>query len=409
MATVEDVIKVLEENGVPMSVDQLTNVLQEEESQRISDLLLSNKFIQIIIEIYTYYKSSKYINRSYELYWSKEDLIFYVETILKQERLTKQTGFNASRIQHLLLTNLSKLVGSENLVNTSEQREQTRFRLCKQNDQAEMVWATPTTQDILNLVIETNKYQIYVPSKLSTENDYLVIERFDHELSKTIELFRISTLKLMRNNPDISIRELIFRLNNLAIPTILPKPYSKQTILGILKQNEKHFEIENEKIKILINTDLVAAELLELGTKFDKDVEFDPDTAGLLSFQYNGNEFPLESAKEYIKLRKIIYLAKIAPKEKYSFFKIEIWDLLKESELYKFLMNLYHDDSTVLMWLENNITIKSYFDTKNYIDEIYPLLMSRFAPIFNLEDNPGNLFATTLRDMLESKGNESNE
>lgn len=124
----------------------------------------------------------------------------------------------------------------------------------------------------------------------------------------------------------------------------------------------------------------------------------------IFAFYFIGEHFPLPEAETFVKLSQIIYLKKFSW---YDHSDISGFEdiVVKKFELWTLLTALIKNNDDPVKWFKENITI-SYIRPENLpytLDQIYQKLISHYSPIFNIDENPGNLFRITLQEKLEKQ------
>ncbi len=144
--------------------------------------------------------------------------------------------------------------------------------------------------------------------------------------------------------------------------------------------------------------------------------------------------FLIEEAKEYIATRPIIYIGLtsqiskffIFDRNKFSFHSDTILvDFINKSdkskkesimeleELYRYLLSILGSWENVKNWLKENVVFSIYEEAVKGLEPVYQKLIEKYSPIFNVNNNPGNLFAYTLeqkvQEFVEKQENENKD
>lgn len=124
----------------------------------------------------------------------------------------------------------------------------------------------------------------------------------------------------------------------------------------------------------------------------------------LFAFYFIGDNFPLPEAESFVKLSRIVYMRKYSWTH-YSQISDFSDAIIKKFELWSLLTSLIPDNRELTKWYNKNIVLSyALAESLPYtLDQIYPKLISYYSPIFNIEDNPGNLFRLTIQEKLEEQ------
>ncbi|QOJ27820.1 MAG: hypothetical protein HRU80_02625 [Ignavibacteriales bacterium] len=409
MATVEDVIKVLEEYGVPMSFEQIEQSILLNPEDKLSRILCDEEIVKLRVEIFTENKTGKHINNFYELYWTKNDFELYFLTMLKTFNLSRASKYRIENIKLFFMPNLSTLIGASSLTKYKWEKTNTEVYYCAKSASGVLSWEKLNYNQLLKILKDSSRFTIYIPSKLSSVEDYIIYETQNDEYKDSIERFRLQTIRILRGNPETTFKELVFKLNSKEIHSIFPKPYSKKTILEIIKANEKYFNVEGDQISLKVNVDFVLNELKSDPVKINLNQELPEGYSGIIALKFIGTDFPLQTAVEYVKIRKIVSIVKTTVPNTFFARKRNIMEILRNSEMFRFLSSFLGDSDKATEWMTKNLEVTFYSDTEEYIERIFPEILEKLSPVFNLENNPGNLFATTLREFVKETDNAANK
>ncbi len=258
--------------------------------------------------------------------------------------------------------------------------------------------------DFLLKIIKKNDHLFYIKDEDSFSDYFIKIGN-----KKWIEEKIFEAEKILRNEIVFSIfkplNKISFTLSKLTQRTNrsvnflgLPKPYGEELIEKIIKDNPDRF-IYNEETKTVELVD----DLIYLENSFNKnkqllkDFNSKSEDSGFLAFSFIGKSFPLNEAKDYISTRPIIYITTIENLSE------EFQNLIenKESELIEILSAILPEDTKILEWINQNLAVSFVEFDEDYMNLIRNQVIEKFSPIFNLNDNPGNLFQYTLKNKLE--------
>lgn len=417
MATVEDIIKVLEENGVPMTLEQIMQEANINTEWEIRKLLPNDQIYTLVIQGTNKgikYRDEEYLEQnpeadstyegdvvvySKELFWSKSDFHNYTKLIAKNYiRESKDNKFSIkSFVEHLSYT-LEKYF----LISNQEMGVELSMAITQKDPR----WSQPLNPAELffRILSEIPELELKPRSTISTPEDHIVYYRGKQEeesINKIhnfiLELFRISKIT------KLDLTRLVFELNRYDLEVVFPKPYTKKLIIEIIRTFGKYYTIEKDAVVLIADLNLATSELLE-NTEALNDNLLKKSTSkinSILSLKFTGDEFLYEPAIEYVKLRKIISLIKIEDDKNYKGEAKTYLELIKDSELFNFLKKILKNDEEVMQWIKENTVAGEYSDTKNHIREIYPKLIEKFSPVFNLKNNPGNLFSFSLNELMK--------
>lgn len=120
----------------------------------------------------------------------------------------------------------------------------------------------------------------------------------------------------------------------------------------------------------------------------------------LYFYSFVGQDFPFDAAKEYVKLRKTIYI-KYVKWNTLDQLKTELL-VTKKTELGTILDKTLDNSYKPGQWIKNNLLISwiDSYDTPLPLDNFYKYLLKQVSPVFNLQDNPDNIFRHSLEEIL---------
>ena len=106
---------------------------------------------------------------------------------------------------------------------------------------------------------------------------------------------------------------------------------------------------------------------------------------GILAIIYIEEAFPFEPAVEYVNTRPCIFLCKV------------INGSYNMSELFKYISLVQTND--IELWLTENCSFCLYDMERDVLRLKWRSILQEFSPIFNIKNNPGNLFQYTLESL----------
>ena len=130
--------------------------------------------------------------------------------------------------------------------------------------------------------------------------------------------------------------------------------------------------------------------------------------ATIISIRFKGNKFPLEEAKEYIELRKIIYLYGLESYGNIVDYKSDLSYILT-NEFYENLNALIPDEKELVKFINENLDFSLFFLPREQLNSTVEFLIKEFSPILNLKGNRGNLFYYTISKKVEKLRNENKQ
>lgn len=219
----------------------------------------------------------------------------------------------------------------------------------------------------------------------------------DHQILILSEIGKL----LVANNNIIRLTDLIFRLNTTDLDTVFPRPFSRQLILNLINSYSEYLSLEDELV--MGNRDIAVIVKQAIEESFPLEKSKASNVPGLVFFIFKGNEYPFENSIEYIKLRPVIYVANCIDCRDF----INSFDSAK-NEISIFLTGLFGEKEKVKDWLLNNVQIGVYKDYLGIRNFLYKQIIQKYSPVFNLSENPGNLFYSTLSKLLTSEKSNQN-
>lgn len=220
------------------------------------------------------------------------------------------------------------------------------------------------------------------------------------------DIIKNEIIKSAFGKSDISslpLSNIAFRINRLPINAGIPKPYSEKLIEEIILSDKFRFKYSNSsKIVELIDDLTYYSTILNKEQMLLKEFNFNYEKSGFLAFTFVGKEFPLVEAEEYASIRPIIYVYSVDSLAK-EFESIIKNNKPQSSELMLYLEAVLPPEINPTDWLEENITISFVKSDSDTIKKISNQLISKLSPVFNVKNNPGNLFQYTLKSLLDER------
>lgn len=220
----------------------------------------------------------------------------------------------------------------------------------------------------------------------------------------------VSIIKKAGNN-EISLKDLTFRLNTYSFAVPMPKPFKSDYIKDIIIKYPDSFIFHSINEKVSLN-DIEQVDCLK---KFDLKERwlFDAgyiapykksDITGIVGIKYIGESFPVSEFREYIKLRPYIYTFKTVdfPRVISKFYNngLQETGVLDRSGVEKLLKKIMPEIND-LNWFKENFEIYYLLEGAESLDSTYKEQIKKLIPIFNVYDNPGNIFELTVKDMIK--------
>lgn len=227
------------------------------------------------------------------------------------------------------------------------------------------------------------------------------------------EIIRSKAVSILKNaeNSEMSLRDLTFRLSTYPFKISMPKPFKSEYIEQIILQDPVNFNFQPIEEKVLLNNidqinrlkkiDLTGKWIFDAGyIKYDKY----SNLTGVLSIKFVGDFFPIPQFQEYIKLRPHIYLFTtnnlfgVLSKIYYS--GIQEKGTLQSSDVER-LLKKFIPDINNMSWFKDNFEIYFLLEGSESLYLTYKELIKKLIPIFNVHDNPGNIFELAVKDMMK--------
>lgn len=412
MATVEDIIKVLEENGVPMTTEEITKELYYYSVSDIEDLIDNGNIIRIKIE--RYQPKSELFNGqfhsvycpSYEYYyWTHSAFNNFVIEKIKNEIVKKGSAIKYSFALIKIYEQVGDLLGVYRELNPLDRLPEIYIEYYLEGaDESNWVWEDIFNEALEIIIGDSNKVIAYFRNANNELSDTLIDlpKSVKEQDARLLIKNQISEYLSMQVNKESSLQNIIYAINELELDIPYKKPYNRNLIYSVIMDYSNYFEYKDKKIKVKRDTNSVKEILLQ--TEDIKSLQISAiSSSAIVSFVYYGNDFILKDADEYVKLRRIIYVGLVEDAKNF----INTIDRQKDFELFLFLNKLLYNNVPASDWLSDNVKIGIYYDKISELNQLYHSLLSSLSPVFNLKNNPGNLFAVQLRELLESRENET--
>ncbi|HMU44265.1 MAG TPA: hypothetical protein PKA80_13280 [Ignavibacteriaceae bacterium] len=208
--------------------------------------------------------------------------------------------------------------------------------------------------------------------------------------------------ELKKQVPSIlPLKSLTFRINRTPSSAGIPKPFSESLIEEIIKNDESRFKYNYATGLVeLIDVLEYLAKVINKKQSLLKEFDHNMQQPGFLVFTYIGQNFPLKEAADYISTRPIIFVKTVNDLSKEFNAIIEEGDFLP-SEFIENLRAILPNDTSVLNWLDENVTISFMSSSLDDVKKLGNQLIAKLSPIFNIRNNPGNLFQYTLKSKVE--------
>lgn len=210
-------------------------------------------------------------------------------------------------------------------------------------------------------------HQIRKNQKINFDELYLIVDKLYNLQEKNIQkdelknqLLKLKGRFIFDENNNIQLTDDIEYLNNYFQSNFLEWGYD-------IKIDETYLEMDLYILRL---------------TSYSR---------GLFAVVFFGENFPLLEASEYIKTRPIIYIGNADGNS------------INLRELTTYLKPLISDNESINNWLIHNTKISLY--EENISETLYKNILMKFSPVFNIKDNPGNLFSYTLEEKLKEYNN----
>lgn len=267
---------------------------------------------------------------------------------------------------------------------------------------------------VFHLIKKGNLISIQEKMIINSLLKFILTENNDIEFENLIKKLRafLSNKNVIRFNFDKYYS--LERIALLLSPEILKKHILENSEIFIIENNKvsvvddkKFFNYYFNNLLIDIKTfdNILHYLTVDLGKEENlsqmQEAIFLPYRLGwqvIVSVKFVGDDFPLEESKEYINLRKIIY---INPEPDIFIQNIQRpfqWFL---PEFYENLNALIPDEKEFKKFIEENLAFSVIILPTKMYNSTFDFLIKEFSPILNLKDNPGNLFYYTISKKVE--------
>ncbi len=233
---------------------------------------------------------------------------------------------------------------------------------------------------------------------LGKKNLVGLVEWKDKVLDRDMKIIRNVIIKVLRDmkEKNLSLKDLTYSVNRIKLDTLIPKPFNEELIKEIVIQNSGRlvYDISKDAIALPDDLEYITNYFKENRQHFNEFI-FPQDTSGLLAWIFTGSDFPMKEAIEYVKTRPIIFMDEILHRTSNS--------LLINDEFREYLKAVMDtsDNEEIEIWLSENVTLSYYEESLSEIKKLYPKIIEKFSPVFNVNKNPGNLFQYTLKSKYE--------
>jgi len=301
--------------------------------------------------------------------------------------------------------------------------------------------------ETINNIILKNYEIFYINVNMSKSGeDKIGLRKWKNSIiGETYSRFEYAVLNVFRKKQtsELEVKDLDFRLNRLRFSFDVPKPISEEYVMQMIEAGSEIFTYDKEKRNLILKSDMarIKGKLFEQtfsvaevenylvdsnsgasGKEFSMDrIEVDsrifinashfvrdvdnmsfPDASGVAAFHYSGENFPLEGAKEYVRLRPIVYLLNMHANEN-LFKSILNYDKPAGSEFLQGLKAILPPQTDLKEWVAANISVSFYLEyLENWKESEYlhKLCIAELSPVLNLKNNLGNLFRITLENKI---------
>ncbi|GMV00266.1 MAG: hypothetical protein AMXMBFR51_29980 [Ignavibacteriota bacterium] len=197
------------------------------------------------------------------------------------------------------------------------------------------------------------------------------------------------------------IVDLLQKLNNSEnYFKIFQEEVNFEDVFVLRNKNKKWFAVERRK-----NEEILILHLLNmidhiLNKNFNNSLEIPHKGRRIYAYKYKGDHFPFQEAVDYLKIRPLIYIKEVTWES-----REEHPDMLSpnpDDELWRYLKALVPVKTSFTDWIKDNIQL-SWIDEEEAslsFENLFEILIEEYSPIFNVDNNPGNLFKYTLQEKL---------
>lgn len=199
----------------------------------------------------------------------------------------------------------------------------------------------------------------------------------------------------------LPLKDLTFRINRNPFSPGIPKPISESLVEEIIKQDEDRFKYDIYTGSVELVDDLeYLIKVINKKQFLLKEFDYTRQQPGFLAFTFIGESFPLKEAQDYVSTRPIIFIKSVNDLSKEFDTIIEDRDFLP-SEFIENLRAILQNEIKITDWLNENVTISFIAGSVDDVKKLGNQLIAKLSPIFNVMNNPGNLFQYTLKTKLD--------
>lgn len=381
------IMALFERENRPLLISEIKSKLKLPDNEKIDTELSRNEVIEIIARdrgpgLLTKLGSFYFSKNLLEKYWLNE-----IKFLLYQQKMEADIYSIESHLKSQLQIHFGLInpAGKNFSFNTDGGLNETNLIdfLLKNEEIFYIRYAKSIKETVVGLKIWQNE---------TNEDDLIKI--------------RSSIISVLRNSDDrtLGIDDIVFGVNRFDVDTLIKKPYKIELIKKIILSDKRRFQYNSESKETAVNEKpILTDDLLYLDYYFKekrtllKNYNYDDIYTGIAAFIFIGNNFPFVEATEYVKTRPIIYLEQIEDPLLISD-NIEEW---LPDELVEYLETLFNNSEELYNWCSENLAVSIYFEHFDEVKLLYPKVIEHFSPVFNIMNNPGNLFQYTLEAKLE--------
>ncbi|MCK6614341.1 MAG: hypothetical protein L6Q47_08880 [Ignavibacteriaceae bacterium] len=399
----EEILKVLDENIVPMTDEEISKELVFEECGIHEGNFNTPGMMRFTVKHLPLAKGEGIDSTKEEgvenkvYYWTTKNFDKLIVQFVKDELAKNNGSVKLSWVFHAFLNRLKNMFGIRGIDLKSKYFQDLDIEyLVLEED--EYFWVEFVMEYLEKTIARDNTFIIYGESKQVDINDVIIgIRHTKEEATSRILLKKVITQIISASkNKTILFDVLLLKLNLFDIDVPYQKPFNKELLYSVLMEFNDYFEISDNRISLIRNLKSVE-KIIKNTFRFSETAEIAISASGLIGFVFIGDNFLVPQASEYVKLRNLVSIQKADDVE------LLLSDKFETTEIYQIIKKLLKTDKETIEWIQHNIQIGVYYDEPEYLREIASEIMSKFAPVFNLVDNPGNLFTSSLRELFESR------
>lgn len=406
MTIIESINRLLEDNIVPITKKEISKELYWEDNELSDFLLIETNSVRLNIKYVNYKGTQDPIVASVDVpneyyYWSKTNFVEFLIQVTKEEIINAKSAIKLNSLYGALYNKVNKLMGLNKVNETFNMIPILTIEHPLNNtEDGDLYWEEFDQYALLEIFWNEKVFKTYNQSESMQVDDVLIdllYSKKDQELRLVFKNAISGIINDTKTN-EISFRELIFKLNSIDIEVPFKKPYTKEFVYSVLVDYSDYFKFNEQKIQLINDANSIQKILLKT-LEFGASKKDTLSQSGIVSFVYNGNDFIFKPATEYVKLRKIVFITMVENVEKFLLDTKQ----LNQLELFLILQKLIGSDKETHDWISKNIEVGIYYEANKNLRTLYEKLIKYLSPVFNLTNNPGNLFATQFRELLESK------